>query len=403
MQYVCDGNASYQIHHKFTSTIMETIVKQTQANEEILLSVIEDFFDCRQLPQHLLFLDYWMEKVLVNYSHKKYLSPQDLVFFSEKFTTLLAACHSVYHSLAADPPHFEESIKIPENFISAEQKSILFHPNYLRKKEICNPLRAFKAIFKLFSLDYYTHTIQNWVNESLPTDSAPENVRLIFPAYKNLKRLVEACWLIHERSISKNSFQLVSTAANCADFSLSCPLLLTDEYLDNPYLFVETFFSFTGINEYKEDLTHWIKAAINEHQRYENASDLLFIYHQFTQLLHAGYLIGSAGFSYVPARNYSMQYDTFGHWLLARMGNQFTVYALSPHFRQNPLAYCSEHLTLAHVIKLRFGLKEWLEAALSESTSITSLDHTFIFDQLEELQRILEALFLLIVEPALVD
>ena len=85
------------------------------------------------------------------------------------------------------------------------------------------------------------------------------------------------------------------------------------------------------------------------------------------------------------------------------MENQYCIQTLSPHYAQNPLLYCTENLTLNHVIKLRVGLKEWLEAALSKSTSITCLDPSYIFDQFEELQKMLEALFLLIVQPALAD
>jgi len=382
---------------------METIAKQTLVNEETLLLLIEDFFDCRKLPQHLLFLDYWMEKVLVNRKHKKYLKASDLSFFSDKFSKLLTVCNELLSDSSEEISYLEECIKIPENLISTEQNSISFYPTYLRKKEICNPILVFHSVFKKFPLDYYTYILQNLADES-QSAHAKENVKHLILTFKNLKRLVEACWLIHERSISKNSNRLASsTNVTATDFSLSCPLLLTDEYLTNPYLFVESFFSFADINEYRQDITQWIKTAINEYQRYENPSDLLFIHNQLSQLLHAGYLIGASQLVYKPILNYSKQHDTFGHWLLARMEDQYSIQALSPHYAQNPLQYCIENLTFNHIVKLRVGLKEWLEAALSKSTSITSLDHSYIFDQFEELQRMLEALFLLIVQPALVD
>ena len=187
------------------------------------------------------------------------------------------------------------------------------------------------------------------------------------------------------------------------EFSLSCPLLLSDEYLVNPYLLVESFFSFASLNEYRTDLTQWFKTAINEHHRHENASDLLFIHNQFTQLIHAGYLIGNAHLTYQPMHNYTKQHDTFGQWLLARMDNQYIIQTLSPYFKEHPLQYCAKNLTFDHIIKLRYGLKEWLDAALSKNSSITSLDHSYIFDQFEELQKIAEALFLLIIQPAITD
>ena len=382
---------------------METISKVTSTKEEILINLIQDFFDCRKLPQHLIFLEHWMKKVLTNRPHKKYLKASDFLFFSAKFSSLLAACYDLHRHLPENNLHFEEAIKIPESFMSTEQRSIAFYPYYLRKKEICDPILVFDSIFKSCSLDHFQYTLQQWVNEGLSTDSEPENVKLIFPIYTDLKRMIEACWLIHERSISKNSYQSLHTKMKTNDFSLSCPLLLNEEYLINPYLLVESFFSFASLNEYRADLTQWFKLAINEQHCHENASDLLFIHNQFIQLIHAGYLIANTHLTYEAMRPYTKQHDTFGHWLLARMDNQYTIQTLSPHFKAYPLEYCAAHLSLTQIIKLRYGLKEWLEAALSKNSSITSLDHSYLFDQFEELQCILEALFLLIIQPTLTD
>ncbi len=379
---------------------METIGKETQTNEEILIVLIEDFFDCRRLPQHLIFLDHWMHKVLVNKQQRKYLKASDLLFFSAKFSNLLAACYQWQHTKSKDQVHFEEAIKIPERFIDEEQKALTHYPYYLRKKEICNPMLVLHSIFKEYPIDYYTITLQNWIEKGLSTDNESD---IILPTYKNLKRMIEACWLIHERLISKNSYKLLTKNNSNYHFAYTCPLLLSDDHQKDPYLFVESFFSFAGINEYREDLTKWFKVAINEQQAYENASDLLFLHNQITQLIQAGYLISTSELVYNPLKNYTKQHDTFGHWLLARLKNQYHVQTLSPHFKANPLQFCIDNLTLNHIVKLRYGLNEWLEAALSKNSSITSLDYAYIFDQFEELQKIVEALFLIIIQPALAD
>lgn len=382
---------------------METISKEAQTNEEILSLLIQDFFDSRNLPQHFIFLAHWMEKVLVNQSHKKYLSASDLLFFAEKFSTLLVACHQLQVAPSKDAIHFEESIKIPEGFIHEEQKSLAYYPYYLKRKEICNPLLVLTALFKTYPIDYYTSTLQKWTNQGLSSDNEPNTSTLIFPLYKNLKRLIEACWLIHERLVSKNSYQLLGKATPNQHFALTCPLLLSEEYLNDPYLFIESFFSFASLTEYRENLTKWFKIAINEHDDHENASDLLFLYNQFTQLIHAGYIIAQTQLHYVPKQNYTTQHPTFGHWLLSKTTHHPNLQVLSLHYRENPLHYCIDYLTPNQVIKLRYGLKEWLEAGLSKNSSITSLDYPYIFDQFEELQKILEALFLLIVQPALAN
>ncbi|HTN00220.1 MAG TPA: hypothetical protein VL088_15800 [Pedobacter sp.] len=384
---------------------METTTTERKTNEETFLHLIYDFFDCRTLPAHMIFLDYWLEKALINKQHKKYLNAKDITFFSTKFLALLGFCHKIHTKETKNSIYFEESIKIPDGYILKEQQLLLLYPNYLRTREICNPLLAFQSIFKNCTLDFYTTSINIWANEII----AEKSKRHILQTYFSLKRMMEACWLIHERSVSKNSYQYILNAVNPThDFALSCPLLLTDEYLGNPYLMVEEFFSFASIDEYKEDLTKWFKMALNNQESYENANDLLFIHNQMLQLIHAGYLIGILRLTYLPKTNYTTQHETFGHWLIARMETISTangisygnpVQLLSPHFKENPIDYCIEKLTIDHIIKIRYGLKEWLEAALSKNSNITNLDHIYIFDQFEELQKIMEALFLLIIQP----
>lgn len=376
---------------------METILKETSTNEEIFLQTIFDFFDCRTLSEHLIYLD----DLLINKNYKKQFNEENLHFISSKIFNLLVNSHSLMKQPSKTMLYFEESLKIPEHLIQHEQKKLSFYPIYLRNKEICNPLKALLRLFKNHSLDFYKKNLENWINEGLANKKGITTIKLTFPLYIGLKKMMGACWLIHERAISKNSYKDLVFHREADEFSLSCPLLLQEEYLANPYLMIESFFSFACLNEYREDLTHWFKAALNENICYEQSSDLLFIHDQFTQLIHAGYLIGLSKPVYEPQVNYTKNHETFGHWLLDRMEYNYVVLTLSPHYNENPIDYCAENLTLDQVTKLRYGLKEWLDAALSKNNSITSLNHMYIFDQYEELQKIVEALFLLIIEPAL--
>ncbi len=386
---------------------METVTTERLTNEEILINLIQDFFDCRKVSEHLIFLDYWLEKILANRQHKKYLNVKDLAFFSIKFQNLLTSCSKITQTQPINSGYFEECTKISETYILRERELLLFYPIYLSSKEICNPLLALGHIFKNQSLDFYTRSIRTWATEYTASGLKKQNVKPLLDIYIGLKRMVEACWLIHERTISKRSYRSNLTAINFNhDFALSCPLLFSDEYLANPYLMVEDFFSFAGINEYREDLTKWFKIALNDQESCENASDLLFIHNQFLQLLHAGYLIGLQQLTYTPETPYTSNHETFGHWLLARMeadSSDNPIQVLSPHFKENPLAYCIENLTINYIIKMRYGLKEWLEAGLSRNSSITALAHSYIFDQFEELQKIMEALYSLIMQPTLAD
>jgi hypothetical protein len=377
---------------------METTTVERKTNYEMLLHLIQDFFDCRKLNEHLIFLDNWLEKALAKRSHKKHFNHSDLSFFATKFSNLVKACYEVNTTATSEAIYFKESVKISINYRTKEQKLLLFYPSLLRAKEICNPLVVFQNIFKLHSIDFYS------------LSAAAKNIgsKVIFQIYNGLKKLIEACWLIHERSISKNSFQQLNTFNPSYHFALSCPLLLTDEFASNPYLMVEEFYSYASIDEYREDLTQWFSFALNDEESYENATDLLFIHNQFLQLIQAAYLIGVFQIPYQPKTRYTTQHETFGHWILEKMEDTSCVKGykaqyLSLHFQENPIDYCIENMTINDVIKLRYGLKEWLEAALSKNRNITHLAHCYIFNQFQELQQIMEALFLVIAQPALLD
>ncbi|RZK39040.1 MAG: hypothetical protein EOO90_20150 [Pedobacter sp.] len=377
---------------------METITKEKLDNKEKLTTEIASFFDSRKISEHLIFLDCWMEKMLININHEEYTSASDLLFFSEKFLDLLSACRNFEESSSIEKIYFEESVKIPKSFINIEQKGLLTYPYHLNEQEICNPLLIFGDLFNHHTLEYYEATLQRWLFSGLSSDIEPENIQIIFPIYKSLRKLVSACWLVHERAISKNSYRSHPLNIVQPNFSLSCPLLLKDEELAEPYLMVESFFSFASLDEYRQDLNLWFKSALTEDVCFENANDLLFIHNQFTQLLHAGYLISSSQLEYSPRSDYSSNFDTFGEWLLAKKNNH-SIQTLSLHFRKNPLLFLSENLTIEKVRKIRIGLKEWLEAGLSRNTTINTLDQPYIFEQYEDLQSLMEALFILITEP----
>lgn len=377
---------------------METTTIERKTNDETLLHLIQDFFDCRKLNEHLIFLDNWLEKALAKQSHKKYRKHGDLSFFATKFSNLIHACYEISTTATSGAIYFNESVKISANYLMEEQKLLLFYPSLLRVKEICNPLLVFQNIFKLRNFDFY----------SLSAATKSQDSKVIFKVYNGLKKLIEACWLIHERSISKNSFQRLNTLNPNCNFALSCPLLLSDEFVSNPYLMVEEFFSYASVDEYREDLAQWFSFALHDQESHENATDLLFIHNQFLQLIQAAYLIGVFQIPYLPKKGYTSKHETFGHWILARMEDTSLVKGykaqyLSPHFQENPIEYCIEKMTISEVIKLRYGLKEWLEAALSKNRNITHLAPYYIFDQFKELQKIMEALFLLIAKPALRD
>ena len=62
----------------------------------------------------------------------------------------------------------------------------------------------------------------------------------------------------------------------------------------------------------------------------------------------------------------------------------------------DPLAFCKETLTLNNIVQLRYGLSEWLDAGLSNRSSINSLPPAYGFAQYLTLQKLIEAFYLII-------
>lgn len=373
---------------------------------ENFFEIIHDFFDYRKFGAHLHFLDYWAGKISGRRSHNKHLQPSELLFYIEKITGLLNAVDSLIKENAGI--EIQKRVEMPKNLLRLEQQTLLAWPGSLKTKELCNPLRVIHSLFKADTVDFYKDQLQRWLEAGLKSTIFPEPIQL-YPVYRNIRRLIEACWLIHERSVSKNSRQLFQCSLPNIHFSLSCPLLLKDEFLYNPYQNLETFFSFSTLDSYKNDLKQWFKVALDENSVYENPSDLYFLYGQFTQLLQACYLIGTSRLIYRPQIPYSEKNMTFGHWVLsmtfpheqAPYPFDYLIQNLPEVYHDNPVRFFSEKLTDLNVINIRKRLEGWFEAGISHRNNLITLDYDSIYEQYEIFLQLFEAAFLLIVAPAL--
>ena len=196
-----------------------------------------------------------------------------------------------------------------------------------------------------------------------------------------------------------------------AQIALNCPLFSNEAHRNNPYLLIESFFQYTTPFGYRKHLLLWFRYALNEDTCHPKAIELVFLYKQYQNLLNAGYLIAVGDITYIPEPT-SPSNKLFGHWLLEvstkhSMGYQAIVnheiHLLGDEERNNPMAFLKQALNLKAVVNLRFGLKEWFEAALTENDSIASLDKEYLFDMFETLQKITEALYLIIVPPFLFE
>ena len=232
-----------------------------------------------------------------------------------------------------------------------------------------------------------------------------EHINLLIPIQRSVKKLIAACWLIRQR-ISRYFFAEDDQSGQEIMFPFTDPVLLLPEYMEDPYLLIEDFFTGATLGEYKNDLKRWFKYALTEDLRDEDAQNLLFFHNQIIRMLHAGHLIVKDDIPYKRADHYTETAATFANWIEESIesrqveGNylhwEYEVNVLEEEFREDPIGYLKKELSLKTISDLRFGLQEWLYAALSNRSSIHVLESRYVVNQYEQLEKLLEVFFLLV-------
>lgn len=252
----------------------------------------------------------------------------------------------------------------------------------------------FSEIFLFFQSNNYKIAYKEWLLAGLENKLGPEWDQYIFPIYENTKRMLEACWLIHERLISKNSFKSIDRYYHLATFESTSPLALDGEMVENPFSILESFFSLDNLDGHKNYLKNWYKVALSKENCVSNPADYFFLYNQFTQLLNAGYIIASKKLIYHTTPELSLiasreDYPT----LLCH------VNTLSVEHAENPYQFIESFFVPEKIKQMRLGLLEWLYAAFSPKSSIKLLDKAFLFEQYENMLLVVEAFFLVLSKP----
>lgn len=381
---------------------------ENNLKEKEFLATVEHFFDARNVNSYLTFTDHWMEELLGKKLAKNRRKPSERYdvygLISELFEQAndLANCTEGLSMI-------EHSAKVNLVFLTNEKHVLDYFPYQLKQKELLNPVLVILKTFRKITVKYYLKTLKEWVKIGLSSSYAAENADLIVPLYQNIKRIISACWLIHERAISKNSYQVPSYQNAILNFALTAPSLFTPQEIKNPFSVIEFFFNYTNLSGYREELQKYYIAAINEDQVHENPSTSFFIHNQYISLIQAGFIIVSNNLKYVAKVN---EYGgkTLGQWMLNVRDRQVkegeieisdeAVQVLKIQERADPMLYCKQTLTYENVIKLRFCLKECFDAGLHNRSCIENLDQGEAYELYLTLQKLTEAFYLIITADA---
>lgn len=191
---------------------------------------------------------------------------------------------------------------------------------------------------------------------------------------------------------------------NNQQFAQTCPLLLNQQQLENPYLVLEAFYAERSLGEYRKEIDTWFAAALHEELKHHEPQSLIYFHQQLQTLLNAIYLIAQSPLKFQPSAPKSK--DTYYDQRLkkgqtsdieSRADQTYAQpYWLTINDRENPLPFLQETLSLENLKNLRLGLQQWLEDGLIETSCLADTDPAYSFALYQQLHQILEASYLIL-------
>ncbi|MBO9673305.1 MAG: hypothetical protein J7577_07665 [Sphingobacteriaceae bacterium] len=363
------------------------------------INAIESFFSSNGVSYHLNFLKNWLNPPQNEFDFSPQKHPAQLLVFYEKLVPLFDYSDLIFNHTEADIA-FVKAIAVDECSVERETVLLDYCPKLLSSGEMKNPKLTFLDIFLFFQSDTYKVVYKEWLLAALENNLDLDWDQYIFPFYENTKKMLEACWLIHERIITKNSFKSIDRYYHMAIFESTSPLAFEPELLHDPFKAIEFFFSLDNLGGHKTYLKNWYKAALAEEQCVGDVADYFFLYNQFTKLLNAGYLITVKKLTYqgIPFKGLPAATD---HVVNRNNKELCEVNTLAAEHVENPYLFAESFFIPEKIKQLRLGLLEWLYAAFSTRSSIKLMDKAFLFEQYEAMMMIMEAFFIMISNPAL--
>jgi len=365
------------------------------------IEAIENFFSTDGIGYHLQFLKNWLNPPQNEFEYSPHKHPAKLLGFYEKLVPLFDYSDLIFNRSEADT-EFIKAIAADECNLERELVLLTYSPKLLSSGEMKNPKLTFLDIFIFFESDSYKIVYKEWLLAGLENKLDLDWDQYIFLFYQNTKKMLEACWLIHERIVTKNSLKSIGRYYHMAIFENTSPLAFDQELFDNPFAAINFFFSLDSLAGHKLYLKNWYKTALAEGNRVSDAADYFFFYNKFTQLINAGYLIAVKKLVYANALNPRPEavndYGNVVSYNSYSIGLCEVNTLLAEHI-ENPYRFIESFFVPEKIKQLRLGLLEWLYAAFNHKSRIKLMDKEFLFEQYEVMMMVMEAFFLIISNP----
>lgn len=375
-------------------------MKSIEINLHPSFSFYQRFFELKSVSGYLYFMDEWMELVLAGQPAEKKYAPADLLFFYGLLAELYEISFATNKEVSATKNLISKHSSVTEDLLDYEIYCHFNHTRYLTAEERMQPLQTLNFLDDEAQLSVYKNFLFEWLSRSLEEGVSDGFDSSIFPLYRNTKRLIEASWLIYERLLS--ALEMPSTVIKINHFKDTCPILLKNECLKNPYHQVIQFFREKSLGSYRNQLKAWFKAVMANNLAMVAPPDFIYLHDQLTRLLEACYLISAYQIPTSTPTSASAQPYLFSSWLALQNiihtspeeNNSYEILTLQEDEKASPLDVFPPLLTLENIFKIRADLKEW--SYCGSKAGHTAPATGSAFDLYEMLIKIMELALLLV-------
>ncbi len=182
---------------KSDSLTWESSIKKLKYNEVANpLSVIREFFAIDWVYGHKKKLKKWRYFVTHDkcYCDKNH-GAGSLLFTYDMNIRLLESCYLLDSYRAAN-------FVVTDAEAEKEKCELDWYPKNLTKKELLNPVKIMKRVFKKISLHQYRDQLHEWLYAALYTKGGDDELHYkeIQKVYKMMLKVYSAVWLIYHRA-----------------------------------------------------------------------------------------------------------------------------------------------------------------------------------------------------------
>jgi HEPN domain-containing protein len=162
------------------------------------LDVVADFF-CGAWPsERRKELKEWRNYVVSDKHYDDQHGPGSLLFISDQHLRLLEACYLL--SLEYSNYELRNENLVSEEILAEGREKWFYFPKDLSEKELKNPYRALKKVFKKYTVAEYRDYLKEWLHAALYNSPVDEAITAgeIVVVYENMKKLLSAAWIIRQ-------------------------------------------------------------------------------------------------------------------------------------------------------------------------------------------------------------